>query len=143
LYNALDIPLNITAGQPMKLSFDDSNITDNIFAAFVFGSGKFVVPVRTVEADSNPLNLHPLPTYPITFRPLEVNQPDASGYWVTVPKDLQGQGGVYVYLTTSPDGEEDGTIAGPVLLSFPYDVVTDEDDFDEDVLEGFNMMVIG
>ncbi|KAH6912547.1 ferritin-like domain-containing protein [Coprinopsis sp. MPI-PUGE-AT-0042] len=145
LYNALDIPLNITAGSPVKLSFDDRNVSDDIFAAFVFGAGKFVVPLRTVEVDNNRLGYHALPTYPVSYQPIKANQPEAPGYWVTVPEDLRGQGGVYVYLTTSPDGEEDGTVAGPVLLSFPYDNVTDEDDIDAAVesLEGFNMLIVG
>lgn len=134
------------------MQFDDSTLDDSagpLLATFLYGTGRIVVSVhgsanRAIADDSRFVN-QVLPLVPGTSEDspnYSVAQDEEVGqeYWVKIPYDLEGQGGAYLFLT---QGTDDGnTIAGPTLLSLPWDPVSNSEHGGVVALLGYNMFVL-
>ncbi|KAH6917880.1 ferritin-like domain-containing protein [Coprinopsis sp. MPI-PUGE-AT-0042] len=148
---AFELQLNITAGEPYQLQFDNSAFKHDsagpLLATFLYGTGRIVVPVhgsanRAIADDSRVGQILPLvpgtsdesSDYP------QAHDEISQEYWVKIPLDVEGQGGVYVFLTQGTGDEN--TIAGPTLLSFPWDPVSNGEHGGVVALLGYNMFVL-
>ncbi|KAH6883645.1 ferritin-like domain-containing protein, partial [Coprinopsis sp. MPI-PUGE-AT-0042] len=127
-HSQLDLPEDVKAGHPLLLG-DLSSLPQNIdnaednalFAAFLLGTGTFVQPVHRDDDDDKK-------------------------FWVNVPKELEGQGAVYIIIVQQRLSDaarglrvEDGnTVAGPGLLVFPSK--SGKSEGGDDWEEGYNAL---